>query len=95
MLVCCRSYGEIPATAVHLSEVDPLELPLHMNALFTVEIELGLLRVPTTLYFILPYTRSLNLRIISKMYKRNEVRDCHGKKLHSVRRKFFSPTKWT
>jgi len=46
MLVCFRSSGEILATAVYLSEVDPLELPLHMHALFTVEIKLGLLRVP-------------------------------------------------
>jgi len=46
MSVCCRSSGEIPATAVYQSEGDPLELPLHMHALFTVEIKLGLLRVP-------------------------------------------------
>jgi hypothetical protein len=46
MLVCCRSSGEIPAAAVYLSESDPLELPQHMHALFTVKIKLGLLRVP-------------------------------------------------
>jgi len=46
MLVCCRSPGEIPAPAVYLSESDPLELHQHMHALFTVQIILGLLRVP-------------------------------------------------
>jgi len=46
MLVCCRSPGEIPAPAVYLSESDPLELPQPMHALFTVQIILGLLRVP-------------------------------------------------
>ena len=46
MLVCCRSSGEIPAAAVCLSESDPLEVPQHIHTLFTVEIKLGLLRVP-------------------------------------------------
>jgi hypothetical protein len=66
MLVYCRSSGEIPASAVYLSESDPLELLQHMHAVFTVEIKLGLLRVP---HCILSY----HIRASEFAYHRQDV----------------------